>query len=143
VGTETPGDTGKPGGPSNPKAQNDLGAPGGPRSLNTPRDPGTLWSSLPTVNLGNPGGLANPFGPVRLGDSATSGARETLGERNPWDPRNLWGPRTSGNLEIFGCPISPGRPKSTHFLSFFYSYFFLDFPTCGIFINNFSFYFSF
>jgi hypothetical protein len=32
-------------------------------------------------------------------------------------PKNHWGPRTSGSLEIFGCPISPGGKTSPHFLS--------------------------
>jgi hypothetical protein len=32
-------------------------------------------------------------------------------------PKNPWGLRTSGSLETFGCPISPGGKTSPHFLS--------------------------
>jgi hypothetical protein len=80
-------------------------SPVGPGFLNTPGGPGTLWSSLPTINLGTPGGLRNPFGPVMLEDPATSkGPGKNEGEGTPGNP---WGPRISGYLETFGSPISP------------------------------------
>jgi hypothetical protein len=66
---------------------------------------------LPTVDLGTPGVLRNPFGPVTCWDPAASRGPGTLGPRKPW------GPKTSGSLETFGCPISLGGLKSPRILS--------------------------
>jgi hypothetical protein len=53
----THGGLGTPKGPVACGARSGLGARGGPGFLNTPRGSDTLWSSLPTVDLGTPGGL--------------------------------------------------------------------------------------